>query len=225
MNKLHLRAIRSSIFGTLTMAALLFIPAGTLNYWEGWAFMATFIVSTTVITVYLAMYDPKLLERRMNAGVRAEKERSQKVIVTLMLIGFLSFLVYPVLDHRFGWSPVPAYVSILGDALITLGFLLILFVLRENSYSASTIQIAKDQRVVSTGPYAIVRHPMYAAAIPLVAGIPLALGSWWGLFILIPFFGVLVWRLLDEERFLHKRLPGYTEYTERVRYRLVPHVW
>jgi protein-S-isoprenylcysteine O-methyltransferase Ste14 len=116
-------------------------------------------------------------------------------------------------------------VSILGDALIALGFLLILFVLRENSYSASTIQIEKDQRVISTGAYAIVRHPMYAAAILLVEGIPLALGSWWGLFILIPFFGVLVWRLLDEEHFLHKNLPGYTEYTERVRCRLVPHVW
>jgi protein-S-isoprenylcysteine O-methyltransferase Ste14 len=130
--------------------------------------------------------------------------------------------VAPVLDHRFGWSPVPPYISITGDGLIVLGYLFILFVLRENSYAASTIQIADDQRVISTGPYAVVRHPMYAAALLLVIGMPLALDSWYGLFGIGVIVPALIWRLQDEERFLTRNLAGYAEYTNKVRWRLIP---
>jgi protein-S-isoprenylcysteine O-methyltransferase Ste14 len=134
-------------------------------------------------------------------------------------------LVFPVLDHRFGWSSVPASVSVLGDALIALAFLFIFFVFKENSYGASTIQIAEGQTVVSTGPYALVRHPMYAGALIMLIGTPLALGSWWGLFAVLLILPVLIWRLLDEERFLRQNLAGYAEYQTKVKYRLLPFIW
>jgi protein-S-isoprenylcysteine O-methyltransferase Ste14 len=216
MNDVTRRALRSSLFGIPALAALLFIPAWTLAYWQAWLFIAVFVCASGALTVYLAIHDPKLLERRMNVGPRAEKEPAQKIIMVL---------VFPALDYRFGWSPVPASVSVLGDALIALGFLFTFFVFKENSYGASTIQIAEGQTVISTGPYAFVRHPMYAAALVMLLGIPLALGSWWGLFALLLVLPVLIWRLLDEERFLRQNLPGYPEYQAKVRYRLLPFVW
>ena len=225
MNDVTRRALRSSLFGTLALAALLFIPAWTLAYWQAWLFLAVFVCTSGAITAYLAIHDPRLLERRMNVGPRAEKEPAQKIIMVFATLGFIAMLVFPALDYRFGWSPVPASVSVLGDALIALGFLFVFFVFKENSYGASTIQIAEDQRVISTGPYALVRHPMYAAALVMLFGIPLALGSWWGLFALLLVLPVLIWRLLDEERFLRRNLPGYAEYQARVKYRLLPFVW
>lgn len=225
MNDLYFRAVRSSVFGFLVMAALLFVPAGTLDYWQAFVFMASFVGASAAITVYLAIRDPKLLERRMHAGPTAEKQTSQKIIMVFAVLGFIALLVVPALDRRFMWSPVPPYVSVTGDLLVALGFLLVYFVIRENSYAASTIQVAEGQTVVSTGPYAVVRHPMYGGVLPLLIGTPLGLGSWCGLSALVLFIPVLIWRLLDEERFLHRNLPGYTEYTRKVRYRLVPFVW
>jgi len=222
MKDLHVRTIKAGVRGFVVLAILVFLPAGTLRYWQGWAFLATFAVCSTALTVYMALYDEKLLERRLRAGPRAEAEASQKRIMALVMFGFIAFLVFPVLDHRFGWSPVPPYVSIIGDGLIALGFLFIFFVLRENSYAASTIQIADDQKVISTGPYARVRHPMYAGALLLLVGIPLALDSWYGLFGILVIVPGLIWRLLDEERFLTRNLPGYAEYTSHVRWRLIP---
>jgi protein-S-isoprenylcysteine O-methyltransferase Ste14 len=222
MKDLYARTIRASVRGFVVLAILVFLPAGTLRYWQGWTFLATFAVCSTTLTVYMALYDEKLLERRLRAGPRAEAEASQKRIMALVMFGFIAFLVFPVLDHRFGWSPVPPYVSIIGDGLIALGFLFIFFVLRENSYAASTIQIADDQKVISTGPYARVRHPMYAGALLLLVGIPLALDSWYGLFGILVIVPGLIWRLLDEERFLTRNLPGYAEYTSHVRWRLIP---
>jgi protein-S-isoprenylcysteine O-methyltransferase Ste14 len=225
MNDLNIRAIRSSVLGVFAIAALLFLPAWTFDYWQAWIFIAVFAGSSSAITAYLAIRDPKLLERRMNVGPKAEKENTQKVAVSLVLAGFTALLVFPAFDHRFGWSSVPPYVSLTGDALVALGFLFIFFVLKENPYGASTIQVAEGQRVISTGPYALVRHPMYAGALFLIAGMPLALGSWWGLLLIVLVIPTLVWRLLDEEKFLKKNLAGYTEYAQRVRYRLVPFVW
>jgi protein-S-isoprenylcysteine O-methyltransferase Ste14 len=161
----------------------------------------------------------------MHVGPRAEKEPAQKIIMALAMVGFIAMLVFPALDRRFGWSSVPAPVSLLGDALIALGFLFTFFVFRENSYGASTIQVAEGQTVVSTGPYALVRHPMYSGAIVMLVGVPLALGSWWGLFVFLLILPVLIWRLFDEERFLRQNLPGYAEYQTKVKYRLVPFIW
>jgi protein-S-isoprenylcysteine O-methyltransferase Ste14 len=225
MNDLTVRALRSSLVSALAMAALLFIPAGTLDYWQAWVFLIVFVGASSAIGIYLAFTDPKLLERRMRAGPIAEKQKSQKIIMVFAMIGFIALLVFPALDHRFMWSPVPPAVSLAGDALVILGFVLTFVVLRANRYAASTIQITEGQTVVSTGPYALIRHPMYAGALPLLVGTPLALGSWWGLFSLAVIVPALIWRLLDEEKFLARNLPGYAEYQNTVKYRLVPFVW
>jgi protein-S-isoprenylcysteine O-methyltransferase Ste14 len=209
----------------MALAALIFLPAGTLDYWQGWAYLAVFVGSTALITLYLALYDPKLLERRMRAGPTAERETTQRVAMVFAIAGFIGLVVVSALDHRFGWSSVPPAISIIGDALVALGFLLVFIVLRQNSYAAATIQIAEEQKVISTGFYAIVRHPMYAGALPMLVGTPLALGSWWGLLALIIFMPALIWRLLDEEQFLHKNLPGYTDYSQTVRWRMIPGIF
>jgi protein-S-isoprenylcysteine O-methyltransferase Ste14 len=145
--------------------------------------------------------------------------------MVLASIAFAATVLLPAIDHRYGWSNVPTPIALLGNAIVALGFLAVLLVFRENTYGASTIQVAEGQKVISTGPYALVRHPMYAASLVLMAGIPLALGSWWGLLMLLPGSAILVWRLLDEESFLTRNLPGYAQYTDKVRHRLVPFVW
>jgi len=225
MSKLYISAIRSTFLGAIIMAALIFLPAGILNYWQGWVFFAFFFVGSSAIGLYLAIYNPVLLERRMNVGPTAEKETSQKVIILFALLGFITLLVLPALDHRFGWSPVPPYVSVAGDALVALGFILTFIVIFQNEYAASTIQVVEGQTVVSTGLYAHIRHPMYAGVLPMLVGMPLALGSWWSLFGLVLAVPAIIWRLVDEEKFLLKNLPGYTEYTQKVRYRLIPFIW
>jgi protein-S-isoprenylcysteine O-methyltransferase Ste14 len=225
MTSLNLRAARGTALFAVVMAALVFIPAGTLRYWQGWLFIAVFQVLSVAIGVYLALNDPELLERRLKGGPVAETETTQRIIMTLAMLGFIALLVLPPLDHRFRWSSVPWPAVLAGDTLIVLGYLIMFVVLKANRFGASTIQVTEGQHVVSTGPYAVVRHPMYAGAIVLLAGTPLALGSWWGLIIAALCVPVLMWRLLDEERFLKQNLPGYTDYTQSVRFRLVPYVW
>ena len=207
------------------MTALLFGGAGTLDYWQGWRFLAVYFAASVAITLYLARNDPALLERRTRGGPWAEKQPAQRLIMLVASAGFIGLLVVPALDRRFGWSHSSAGTELSGDALILLGWLGIFFVFRENSFTSATIELAPDQRVVSTGPYAMVRHPMYSTALVMLAGIPLALGSWWGLLVLLVIAPALIWRIFDEERFLVDSLPGYAEYKQRVRYRLIPHVW
>src|SRR5262245_47973337 len=161
MNTLQFRAFRASIIGLLAMAALLFLPAGTFDYWQAYLFIAVFVGASAALTVYLAIKDPELLERRMKAGPTAEKETTQKIIMVFALLGFVALLVLPALDRRFMWSPVSPYVSLIGNFLVALGFLLVYFVIRENSYAASTIQVVEGQTVISKGTYAIVRQHMY----------------------------------------------------------------
>jgi protein-S-isoprenylcysteine O-methyltransferase Ste14 len=225
MNPLYRRAILQGVFGLVSFVALIFVTAGTLHYWQGWVFLAVFAASTTGFTIYLALYDKPLLERRMQAGPWHEQERTQKVIVSLVLLAFFASIILPVLDYRYGLSRVPAWVSVVGNAIIVFSFLEIFWVIRTNSWAASNVRVEAGQRVIDTGPYAYVRHPMYAGAIWLFVGIPLALGSWWSIALIILVFPVLLWRLLDEEKILARDLPGYTEYMKRVTYRLIPHVW
>src|SRR5262245_38975799 len=222
MTDLHVRTIKAGVRGVVVFAILVFLPAGTLHYWQGWAFLATFAICSTALTLYMALYDEKLLERRLRSGPGAETRPSQKIIIVLVMLGSVAFMVFPAFDHRFGWSPVPPYVSIIGNGLIVLGYLFIFFVVKENSYAASTIQVMENQRVISTGPYALVRHPMYAGALVLIIGMPLALGSWYGVLGIFGFLPVLIWRLSDEERFLTGNLAGYVEYKSKVRWRLIP---
>lgn len=225
MNPLHRQAIGQGVSGLVFFIALIFLTAGTWEYWQGWVFLAVFAASTTAFTIYLAIYDKPLLERRMKAGPWHEQERSQQVIVSLVFVAFFAFMILPILDYRHGLSRVPAWVSLVGNAIIVLSYLAIFRVIRANSWAASNIRVEVDQRVIDTGPYAYVRHPMYAAAIWLFVGIPLALGSWWSVALLILFLPVLLWRLLDEENILARNLSGYTEYMSRVKYRLIPRVW
>lgn len=225
MDKLYRRAVAKFLQLPLIVGILVFLPAGTLEYWQAWLFTAVFVGCSLAITAYLAIVDPKLLESRMNAGPAAEKERSQKIIVTFALICFAALPVISALDQRFGWSHVPPFVVILGNALIVLSYVGFYFVFRANRYGAATIRVSEGQKVASTGPYAVVRHPMYSWALLLTAGIPLALGSWWGLVMLGPTIAGIVARLLAEERYLAKHLPGYAEYMQKVLYRLAPLVW
>jgi protein-S-isoprenylcysteine O-methyltransferase Ste14 len=155
----------------------------------------------------------------------AEKETTQKIIMFGASIGFIALLVVPSLDFRFGWSAVPLPVEIAGDLAVAIGFYFIFLVYKENTFTSATIEVAENQKVISTGPYALVRHPMYASALLYLIGTPLALGSYWGLVALLFMMPFLIWRLFDEERFLAKNLPGYMEYQEKVQHRLVPYVW
>ncbi len=225
LKELYKKAAGGLLFLLLVMATLLFIPAWTFSYWQAWAFLAVFGVSAVAITVYLTRKDPKLLERRVHAGPTAEKETSQKIIQTITSISFAGLLVVSALDHRFAWTPLPPYVALAGDALVAFGFVIVFLVYRENTFASATIELAPEQTVISTGPYKLVRHPMYMGALLLLVGIPLSLGSLWGLFAIALMMPALIWRLLNEERFLVKNLAGYSEYQNRVRHRLVPFIW
>src|SRR6266567_1941709 len=222
---LNIRAFGGLLFLLLVMAALLFIPAWTLDYWQAWTFLAAYFASSLAITLYLIRNDPKLLERRMRGGPSAEKETSQKIIMFLASLGFIGLIVLPALDYRFAWSHMAPYVALAGDVLVVLGWLAIFLVFKENTFTCATIELAPNQKVISTGPYALVRHPMYAGALVMLLGIPIALGSWWGLLIIVAMMPALIWRLIDEERFLARNLPGYVEYQRKVQYRLIPLVW
>jgi protein-S-isoprenylcysteine O-methyltransferase Ste14 len=225
MDPLHKKAFGGLLILFLVMASLLFVAAGTLRYWEAWIFLAVYFTASLAITFYLMKNDPALLARRMSGGPFAEKEPVQKIIMFFTSLGFIGLIVLPAIDHRFGWSHMPPSVALAGDVLVVLGWLGILFVFRENSFSSATIELAADQQVISTGPYALIRHPMYAAALVMLLGIPIALGSWWGVLIIVAIIPALIWRLLDEERFLARNLPGYVAYQDRVRYRLLPLIW
>ncbi len=226
MNKLIIPTLRTFVVGAIALGVLLFLPAGTLNYWQAWVFIVVFMVSVNVIGVYLSLQDPELLERRKKFGPATEQSTAQKIIISIAILGNIVLLIFSALDHRIGWSQMPSYVSLAGDVLVALGLFIDLLVFRENSFGGSTVQTFEGQKVISTGPYALVRHPMYAGVLVMVIGVPLALGSWWGLaFIALITLPGLIWRILDEEKLLKKDLPGYSEYTQKVHYRLVPHLW
>jgi protein-S-isoprenylcysteine O-methyltransferase Ste14 len=207
------------------MAVALFLSAGTWRYGLGWIFLLEFFACALTVTISLIRHDPALLQRRVAAGPAAEGRTRQKVIQAIAGLAFLSIIVVPALDRRLGWSPVPVPGVVLGQLLVAVGFLIVFRVFRANSFASATIEVAREQKVIDTGPYSRVRHPMYAGALVLLAGTPLALGSFWGTLVLFPFTAVIVWRLLDEEQFLVKDLPGYEAYLRKVRFRLIPGVW
>ena len=225
LKNLSARAWLALVVLAVMMGLLLFVSAGTVHYWQAWVYLSIFTGASFLITLYLMRKDQALLDRRMSAGPTAEKRPTQKFIMLCTSIGFIALLVVPAFDHRFGWSSVPLGVVVAGDLLVAIGFYFIFLVYRENTFTSATIEVVENQRVISTGPYAIVRHPMYASASLYLLGTPLALGSYWGLVPIAAMMPFLIWRLFDEERFLARNLPGYTEYQKRVRYRLVPFVW
>ena len=225
MKSKSVQAWRALVILALVMGFVLFASAGTLRYWHAWVYLSIFFTASGLTTLYLIRNDAALLERRMKGGPMAEKRPVQRLIMLCTSIGFVGLLVVPALDHRFGWSSVSFVTVAAGDVLVAVGLSLIFLVYRENTFTSATIEVAADQRLISTGPYAIVRHPMYASASLYLFGTPLALGSYWGLVPLAATMPFLLWRLVDEERLLTKALPGYVEYQKRVRYRLVPFLW
>jgi protein-S-isoprenylcysteine O-methyltransferase Ste14 len=225
MKNLNARAWLALAALAVVMGLLLLVPAGTVHYWQAWVYLTIFTGASVLTTLYLMKRDPALLERRMSGGPTAEKQPAQKFIMLCTSIGFIALLVVPAFDRRFGWSTVPLGGVVAGDVLVAIGFYLISLVYRENTFTSATIEVAENQKVISTGPYAIVRHPMYASASLYLLGTPLALGSYWAFVPIAATMPFLIWRLIDEERFLARNLPGYTEYQKRIRRRLVPFVW
>jgi protein-S-isoprenylcysteine O-methyltransferase Ste14 len=225
MNILNVKTFVGLLLLFLVIAALLFASAGTFYYWQAWTFLAVYFGASLAITLDLMKNDPELLRRRMSGGPFAEKEPVQKIIMIFMSLGFIGLIVFPALDHRFAWSDMPPLVALAGDVLVVLGLLGVFFVFRENSFASATIELAQDQKVISTGPYALVRHPMYLGGLVMMLGMPIALGSVWGLLIIVAMIPFLIWRLLDEEEFLAGNLPDYAAYQNKTRYRLIPLVW
>lgn len=209
----------------LLLAIALFAPAWTLRFWQAWLYLFLFAASSAAITTYLWKRDRALLSRRVSAGPIAEKSRTQQIIQLFASLGFLATLVVPSLDYRFSWSHVPLWLVLAGDLLVVLGFYIVFGVFCANTFTAATVEVAEQQTVISTGPYALVRHPMYSGALIMLLGTPLALGSLWGLIPFVLMVAIIIIRLLDEEKLLLAKLPGYAEYVATIKFRLLPHVW
>jgi len=223
--KILLQSLATLVVGSAILWLLLFLVAGTTDYWQAWVLVPVFMISTTLYGLYFTVKDPSVIERRTQAGPGAEQSTLQKVIATIAFASSMSIFVWAALDRRFGWSDMAPVVVLCGDALIIVAYAVYFWVSSENPYAGASIRVEPDQVVISTGPYAIVRHPKYVGDLFLVAGTAIGLGSWWALLVIlvtIPVLGVRIW---DEERTLARDLPGYSDYQKRVRHRLAPRVW
>jgi protein-S-isoprenylcysteine O-methyltransferase Ste14 len=218
------KAFLGLVFHLVLLWLGLFLPALTLDFFQAWAFWLIYSASIIIISLYLLKKDIKLLEARIKVSLLAEKEKSQKIIQIFGNIFWIFLLIVPGFDHRYHWSNVPLYLVIAGDIFVLLGFIIIFFALKENSFASSIIETDSEQKVITTGPYRIVRHPMYTGGL-LLSFASLALGSYWALFFTLLLFIKIVIRLLYEEKFLMKNLPGYKEYCEKTRHRLIPFIW
>lgn len=223
--KIALQTLASAVFGVVFFAVALFVPAGTVAYWQGWTFIAVFLVTTILPSIYLAVRDPAALQRRMRAGPTAETRPLQRIVISATVVLVISALVVSALDHRFGWSSVPPWAVAVGYVLVAVGLLLAQLVVVQNGYASANITVEEGQPLVSTGLYGVVRHPMYSGALVMMVGMPLALDSLWGLGVVAAAVPVLALRIADEEKMLRDELAGYAEYATRVRSRLVPGVW
>ena len=210
------------VFFIPALGAMLFLPAGTFHYWQAWAYLAILIIPMIFVLTYLIRRDPELLERRMRMR---EKEPEQKLVIKLSILFFVIAFLIPGFDRRFGWSSVPLEVIVAADVIVLAGYMVFVLVLRENRYASRIIEVEQKQKVVTTGPYAVVRHPMYSGALLMYGFSPLALGSYWGMIPNVLLVVLIVARIRNEEKILNQELEGYSEYTQKVRYRLVPGIW
>lgn len=222
MKKLFCQAITKFIMGGLLMGILLFLPAGTFNYWRAWLLIAIFFIPMFFAGIVLMLKNPELLQKRLNIN---EREPEQRQVVALSGIMFLAAFTVAGLSIRFGWLMLPAWISYAAAILFLLGYLLWAEVLRENSYLSRTVEVQENQKVIDTGLYGIVRHPMYMATLILFLSMPLVLGSVFSFFILLLYIPIIRKRILNEEKVLEQGLKGYVEYEKKVKYRIIPYIW
>ncbi len=220
--KLAFNALIKFIMGLLLVGGLLFLPAGSFAYLNGWLFIGLLFIPMILLGVILLIKAPALLEKRLNTK---EGEKAQRGVVALSGLLFVGGFVVAGLDHRFGWSHVPLWVVILASGILLVSYVLYAEVMRENAYLSRTVEVQEGQQVVDTGLYGVIRHPMYAVTLWLFLSIPIVLGSWWSLLCFLPYLGVIMIRICNEEKVLKKGLAGYEDYTKRVKYRLVPWIW
>ena len=219
---LFIRGLLFLICGFAMVGALVFLPAGTLAYPNGWLMLGALFIPMTVMGIVLFLKSPALLQKRLS---HKEKQGEQKAVISLSALMFLGSFVVSGLDFRFGWSVMPRAVTVVASVLFLLSYLLYAEVMRENAYLSRTIKVEEGQTVVSTGLYGIVRHPMYMATLLLFLVMPLVLGSWWALIPFAFYPAIIISRLKDEETLLTRELAGYAEYKEKVRYRIIPFIW
>ncbi len=204
------------------MGLMLFLPAGSLYYWQAWIYCGVIFITMSFVVFYFLTKDPELLERRMRLREKEEKQKTIQIFGSVIF--FIGFIISG-LDYRYHWSDVPVILVIAANAIVLSGYIFVFLVLRENSYASRIIEIEKGQKVITTGPYAIVRHPMYMGVLLMYLFTPLALGSYWASIFFLPLFPLIVVRLLNEEEMLLRELPGYKEYCQKTRYRLIPFIW
>jgi protein-S-isoprenylcysteine O-methyltransferase Ste14 len=215
-------AVGKIIFGILILPVLFFLTAWTFNYWQAWLYLAVIFLPAAFVLVYFARNDPAFLNRRMQFK---EPEAEQKKIVSFSAVPLILQFVLPGLDVRFGWSRLPDSIVLLGAALTLLGYIIVILTFMKNRFASRVIVVEEGQKVITTGPYKLVRHPMYFGTILLYTFSPLALGSYWAVIPALFMIPVLVYRIINEEEILKRDLPGYIEYTEKTRYRLIPGLW
>ena len=223
--KIAVQTFASMVFGLLFFGVLLFWPAGTFDYWQAWVFIAVFTATTILPSIRLAVRNPAVLQRRMKAGPTAETRPVQRLVISLTVLSVMVTLVVSALDHRFGWSPVPLWLVVVGDVLVAVGLMLAQLVIAQNAYAGASITVEDDQPLVSIGLYGVVRCPMYSGALLMMLATPLALDSLWGLLPVAASVPIMAARIVDEERLLVEELAGYEQYRHTVRSRLVPGVW
>lgn len=220
--KLACSALIKFLVGLLLVGALLFLPAGSLYYPNGWLFIGLLFIPMLILGVVLLIKSPDLLKKRLGAK---EQETTQRGVVAVSGLLFILGFVVAGLDFRFGWSSMPMWVVTVSSAVLLISYALYAEVMRENAYLSRTVEVQENQKVIDTGLYGIVRHPMYAVTLWLFLSIPMVLGSWWSLLCFAPYLAVIVVRIRNEEKVLEAGLDGYTDYKKRVKYRLVPFVW
>ena len=220
--KLFLNGIVKFTVGLLLVCAMLFLPAGTLNFVNGWLFIVLLFVPMVLFGAILFIKSPKLLKKRLDVK---EKHKTQKGVVGISAILFIAGFIVAGLDFRFCWSNVPRLVVIIASLILLTSYALYMEVMRENIYLSRTVKVEENQKVIDKGLYSIVRHPMYSVTVWLFLSIPLVLGSWWALICFVPYIAVIAVRIIDEEKLLGTELDGYEEYKKRVKYRLIPYIW
>jgi len=223
--ELRKKALSGVVKFQIILAILIMLPAWSLHFWQAWLYWCVFLCCTLFMTLYFLKHDPHLVASRLSAGPTAEREKRQKVLQCIMSVFLGAMYITPGIERHVHASPVPPVVAACANLFVVIGFVIMFYVFKENGHASSIIEVKEGQRVVTTGPYAYVRHPMYSGALVMFLATPVALGSWWALLCALGIGALIVARLLDEERFLSKNLPGYDEYRAKTRYRLIPYLW